>query len=195
METARLELAQEIDRNKYVETVIAPQIEITEQALRGFYDQNLERMKQPERVKLRHILVQVAADASESERALARGRADELLAKARAAEDFATLARQSSDDETRDQGGELPWIQRGQTLPAFEQAAFALQAGSISEVVETPLGFHIIQAVDRQAPRTAELDEVKDRIRAVLQTQEVQARLARAIEEMMQQASIERFGL
>ncbi|HVR28218.1 MAG TPA: peptidylprolyl isomerase, partial [Thermoanaerobaculia bacterium] len=93
------------------------------------------------------------------------------------------------------QGGELPWVQRGQTLPPFEQAAFMLQPGQLSGVVETPLGFHIVQAVDRQAPRVAEFDEVKERIRIVLQTEEAQERLRAAVESLMAKADVERFAL
>jgi peptidyl-prolyl cis-trans isomerase C len=192
---ARAELAQEIARYKYIETVIVPEIQISEEAVRRFYDQNLESMRQPERVKMRHILIQVPAGASEEDRALARRRAEEVLARAKAGEDFAALAREHSDDGTREQGGELPWIQRGQTLPAFEQAAFALESGGLSDVVETPLGFHILQSGGRQPARVAEFDEVKERILAVLQTEEAQERLRRTVEGLMAKAEVERFAL
>jgi peptidyl-prolyl cis-trans isomerase C len=194
-ETAKAELAQEISRYKYIETVIVPTIEVTDDAMRKFYDQNLEHMRQPERVKLRHLLIQVQAGATEDDRQKARQRAEELAKRAKNGEDFAALAREHSDDGTREQGGELPWIQRGQTLPPFEQAAFALQPGQVSDVVETPLGFHVIQAVDRQAPRVAEFDEVKDRIQLVLQSEEAQERLRQAVEGLMAKADVERFAL
>ena len=195
LEGAKAELAQEISRYKYIESVIVPSIEITDEAMRSFYDQNLQHMRQPERVKLRHILIQIPAGASEEERQQARQRADGVLQRVQAGEDFAALAREHSDDGTREQGGELPWIQRGQTLPPFEQAAFALAPGDRSAVVETDLGFHVIQAVDRQAPRVAEFDEVKDRIRIVLQSEEAQDRLREAVEDLMAKAQVERFAL
>ena len=195
VERARAELGQEISRYKYIESVIVPQIEVSEEAMRSFYDQNLAQMRQPERVKLRHLLIQVAAGATEEERQKARQRADELARRAKAGEDFAALAREHSEDGTREQGGELPWIQRGQTLPTFEQAAFALEPGQVSDVVETPLGFHVIQAVDRQPERVAEYDEVKDRIRMVMQTEQAQVRLRETVETLMAKADVERFAL
>ena len=194
-QTAKAELAQEISRYKYIESVIVPSIEITDEAMRSFYEQNLRHMRQPERMKLRHVLVQVPAGASEEERQQARQRAEAVLKRAQGGEDFAALAREHSDDGTREQGGELPWIQRGQTLPPFEGAAFALQPGELSGVVETQLGFHVIQAVDHQAERVAEFDEVKDRIQMVLQSEEAQDRLRETVEGLMAKADVERFAL
>jgi len=195
-ETARAEAAQEISRFKYVEKVILPEIKVPDEMVRSFYDKNIELMKQPERVKVRHILIAVPPTASEPDRALARKRAEDVLAKAKAGEDFATLARESSDHDSKDQGGELPWLAREDIkVPAFEQAAFALEKGTISGLVETPNGFHIIQALDRKAARTAEFDEVKDRILSLLQTQEAQERLRQTVDGLMAKAKIERFAL
>jgi peptidyl-prolyl cis-trans isomerase C len=194
-EKARAELGQEISRYKFMERVIMPEIQITDEQARSFYDQNRERMRQPERIKVRHLLIQVAADAAEADRAAARARAEELRARVAAGEDFATLAREHSADGTREQGGELPWVMRGQTLPAFEAAAFALAPGGLSDVVETPLGFHLIQGMDRQPERIAELDEVKERILLVLQNEQAQARLRQTVEGLMAKADVQRFAL
>jgi len=197
VEKARDQLAQDIARYKYVEKSILPTIEISDEALKKFYDENLERMQQPERVKLRQILIRVPNDATEEQRTQARQRAAEVQKRAKGGEDFAALAQEQSDDPSGKQGGELPWIARGELrqLPTFEEAAWALEKGAISDVVETPAGFHVIQVVDRQAPRTAQFDEVKDRIKAVLQNQEAQEKLRQAVGELMAKAKVERFGL
>jgi parvulin-like peptidyl-prolyl isomerase len=193
---ARDQLAQDISRYNYIEQVILPQIKITDEALRKFYDQNLERMRQPERVKVRHILIEVPRDATEEQRSLAHRRAEDVLEKARAGGDFAALAREYSDDERSKQTGELPWLSREEIrLVAFQQAAFGLEKGAVSDIVESQAGFHIIQSVDRQASRIAEFDEVKDRILTLLQSQEAQERLRHTVDGLMAKASIERFAL
>ena len=85
------------------------------------------------------------------------------------ARNFADLAKQYSEDTTKDKGGDLDWIVRGQTVPEFEAAAFSLPKGSISDLVKTQYGFHIIQVIDRQMARTQTFDEVKAAIQAQLQ--------------------------
>jgi peptidyl-prolyl cis-trans isomerase D len=78
------------------------------------------------------------------------------------------LAKQYSEDTTKDKGGDLDWIVRGQTVPEFEAAAFSLPKGSISDLVKTQYGFHIIQVIDRQTARTQTFDEVKAAIQSQL---------------------------
>ena len=106
----------------------------------------------PEEIAASHILISYkGAERSEAERSKdeAQALADEVLLKARAeGADFAELARQYSDGPTKDKGGDLGTVKKGTMAPAFEDAAFALEVGEISGVVETPFGFHVIKRTE-----------------------------------------------
>ncbi len=113
-----------------------------------------------DQVHARHILISAAKaespDApspvpSESDKAQARTKAEQVLKRARAGEDFAALAKQfSSDPGSKDKGGDLGWFAAGQMVPEFDKAAFALQPGQISDIVESQFGFHIIKVEERR---------------------------------------------
>lgn len=97
-------------------------------------------------VRARHILVKVDANAPEETRALARGRIEALLARARSGEEFAALAKANSEDPgSARKGGDLGYNPRGRMVPPFDEAQFSLEVGQISDVVESSFGFHIIK--------------------------------------------------
>ncbi|HZP11591.1 MAG TPA: SurA N-terminal domain-containing protein [Nevskiaceae bacterium] len=97
----------------------------------------------------RHILIGVAKDADAATKAAAQKRAEEIAAKLKAGADFAQLARsESTDPGSKDKGGDLGWVKKGQMVPKFEQALFALQKGEVSGPVETDFGYHIIKLDD-----------------------------------------------
>lgn len=153
---------------------------VTPEQISDFYVKNPAAFQQGERVKASHILVRVQANADPAEREKARAKAAGLLADLKAGKDFAALAKQYSDDPgSGAQGGDLGYFQRGQMVPPFEEAAFALPVGQTSELVTSDFGFHIIRVTDRQPGRTQAIDEVRGEIEEYLQGQnrEQQTRL------------------
>src|SRR6202030_1680633 len=93
-----------------------------------------------------------------------RKKAEDVLKKAKGGANFGALAKQYSDDTSKDKGGDLDWIVRGQTVPEFEAVAFGLPKGSVSDLVKTQYGFHIIKVIDRENARTQTIDEVRPAI-------------------------------
>ena len=102
-------------------------------------------------VRARHILLKVPGDAAPAAREAARRRAEGIQAQAAGGADFAALARQHSEDTSKDQGGDLGFFGRGQMVPTFEEAAFALQPGQVSKVVESPFGYHVIKVEEKKS--------------------------------------------
>jgi peptidyl-prolyl cis-trans isomerase C len=187
---------EQITVQKYVETKVMTSAQpTTDAALKAFYDQNLEKMKQPERRHLRHILIKVEKDATPADKTKAKGKAEVILAQLKKGGDFVKLAKENSDDPgSKDQGGDLSWIQKGQTVPTFEAAAWALKTKTeLSPVVESPFGYHIIQLLDVQDARTMPYEEVKGRIGDFLKQQQGQEMVKAKIQDLRTKAKVETF--
>lgn len=171
----REQAREQLVLQKYLETKLAPQANVSDQAVRDFYDKHKGEMQVPERLHVRHILIKVDPKASAADKEKARQKAQDVLKQLQGGEDFAKLAQQVSDDPgSKNRGGDLGLLTRGQTVPPFEAAAFALKKpNELSPVVESNYGFHIIQLVERQNPTTLPYEQVKDRIAAVIRQEEV----------------------
>ncbi|MGE6107784.1 peptidylprolyl isomerase [Aeromonas sobria] len=133
------------------------EIKVTEQEARDYYDQHQDLFQRAERRQVAHILIPFDKDEKAAEQ-----KAEAVLAKAKAGDDFAALAKaNSSDTFSAKKGGELDWFEKGVMDPAFEQAAFALkQAGDLSNLVKSPFGFHIIKLIGVEPAKTKPFSDV-----------------------------------
>lgn len=141
-------------------------VQVTPQQEEEFYNNNKSsRFTTPAQVHASHILFTVDANAPEAEKAKVKETATGVLTRARAGEDFATLAKTYSQDPgTVQKGGDLGFFPRGRMVKEFEQAAFNMSAGSISDLVESQFGYHIIKAIAVEAERIRTLDETRAEI-------------------------------
>lgn len=156
----------------------------SEAALQDYFNQNLDQYRVQNRVHLEHVLLKTTGK-TDAEVEEIRKKAEDVLAKARKGTNFEELAKQySQDDTTKVKGGDLGWVLRGQTVPEFEQAAFALKKGEISGLVKTMFGFHIIKLLDREDARTRTLDEVKPSIVPILAAQMADQKAAEITDRM-----------
>lgn len=143
-------------------------IKITEQDAQDYYDQHQDLFQRPERRQVAHILIPFGKDEKAAEQ-----KAEAVLAKAKAGDDFAALAKaDSSDTFSAKKGGELDWFEKGVMDPAFEKAAFALaKAGDLSAVVKSPFGFHIIKLLAVEPAKTKPFVDVMSDTIARLQSE------------------------
>ena len=138
---------------------LAKDIKVTEQDAQDYYDQHQDLFQRAERRHVAHILIPFGKDEKAAEQ-----KAEAVLAKAKAGDDFAALAKaDSSDTFSAKKGGELDWFEKGVMDPAFEKAAYALnKAGDLSGVVKSPFGFHIIKLLGVEAAKTKPFADVKE---------------------------------
>jgi peptidyl-prolyl cis-trans isomerase D len=157
------------------------EVAVTDREIETYHQSHAEDFTQPEQVCASHILVKVKTDPQEKDghsEADARKLAESLLAQVRKGADFAALAKKSSEDPgSAPNGGSLGCFPHGQMVPEFDTAAFALEAGQVSAVVQSSFGFHIIRVASRQPEEVRPLAAVRDQIRQTLLTEETRKRV------------------
>jgi len=137
---------------------------VGDDALGAYYNSHIDEYKVENRAHVEHILFKTVGK-TDAEIAEIRQKAEDVLKKAKSGANFEDLARKfSEDDGTKPKGGDLGWIVEGQTVPEFQQAAFTLPKGSISDLVKTQYGFHIIKVLDREQAHTKSFEEVRGSI-------------------------------
>ena len=166
--------------NLLVRKLATEQIEDTEEGLRQFFEENRFLFDQEEEIEARHILVETEAEA------------DDILAQLEDGEDFATLAAEYSlDTSNKDQAGYLGFFGRGMMVPEFEETAFALEIGEISQPVETNFGFHIIELLDRQDGTEAVYEDVEEQVREAMIEDRIPTIINELVRTLYEQADIE----
>lgn len=206
-ETLRAEIYGELMRAELSKAITA-----SDEDVKAYYDAHLkdQDMQQPERVTASHILVaarpnlirqELERDKSLAGEALAKAvreemgrrlkRAEELRRQAMGGADFATLARNASDDpSSKERGGDLGTFTRDSHPRAFDDAAFALKPGTISSVVQTDFGYHVIKVSSHEQARPFTLDEATPQIRQRLIAQREATRLTEWLKEMRRKAAV-----
>lgn len=148
---------------------------VSEDTLRTYYNSHLDEYKVENRVNVEHILFKTVGK-TDAEVAEIRKKAEDVLKQAKHGGNFEDLAKKySEDDGTKEKGGALGWIVEGQTVPEFQQAAFSLPKGAISDLVKTQYGFDIIKILDRETAHTKSYEEVRDSVLQPVLDQKVSA--------------------
>lgn len=161
--------------------------EPAEAELQAFYDANPEKMHKPTQVRASHILIK----ATDENREEAKTKIAEVQKEVQAGEQsFAELAKTHSICPSKAKGGDLGFFGPGQMVKAFEEVAFSLKPGEISDIVDTPFGYHLIQVTDIQEEKSLSFEEVKPQIAAFLQEQSGAKLLQAWVEELKQKAVI-----
>lgn len=158
------QVREDVAVNIKLEKLLSPRIKITDEEIQAYFAANQEAYAVEEQIKVSHILVDSAEEAQEIRRMLSQGKK------------FADLAKErSTDPGSKDQGGDLGLVGRGEMVEEFEQAAFALQPGQISDPVESEYGFHIIKVHEKTAARPGTLEENQAEIKDTLLQQKMES--------------------
>jgi len=166
-------------------------IYVDDEEIRRYYRANIEKFPAGDE-EVRVLLIFMATTGNPRKDAEVRAQAEEVLKKAHAGEDFEALARTYSQADTAAEGGDIGFIKRGQTLPVFENAAFGLPIGAVSDLLETEQGFGIIKVVERRGGGYKPLSEVKEEIHKLLAEEKYQENYRKWIDALKGRAVIEK---
>lgn len=174
------DLTKEMEMYVTIEKLIGPDIEVTDEEIEAYFEENKESLAQTEQVEASHILTATKEEA------------DEVAAKLADGGDFAELAKEySTDTATAENGGELGSFGAGEMAAEFEEAAFAMEVDEISDPVETEYGFHIIKVTDKTEAAEANLEDSKEQIENLLFDQKLNAEYSTWMAEKQQSYEID----
>jgi peptidyl-prolyl cis-trans isomerase C len=186
-----MEMIREMDLvRSLIEQKISPSIQVSDEEVASFYAEHPEMFKNDAQVHARHIIFAAGEDADAGTVAAAGAKAEKARERALAGEDFAELAREVSEGPSASTGGDLGFFTREQMMPAFADAAFALEPGQISGVVRSPFGFHVIKVEEKRPAGTLPLDEVSDDLRSQMVQQKTGHEVGKMVEALADTATI-----
>lgn len=170
-------LERQIVMQVLLRKLVAPQVDVTEEEVKSEFDTQKQQFTEPEQIRASHILVESEA------------KAKELLEQIRGGADFAQLAKENSTDGSAAQGGDLSYFGRGDMVPEFEEAAFALKKDEVSDVVKSQFGYHIIKVTD--VPKDWTFEGKKEELEKQLRDAEVNTLIPEWVEKARADADIE----
>jgi peptidyl-prolyl cis-trans isomerase C len=169
-EQVKQQMKQGLAYEKFMDRQVGA-MEVNDAEALAYYEGNKADYNTPEEVKASHILIKVAPSASTEEKAAAKEKAEKLLKQVKEGGDFAALAKDNSDCPSKAKGGDLGFFERGTMVKEFADAAFAMQVGQVSDIVETQFGYHIIKVTDRKPAGLTPFEKAKpDIVKALEQT-------------------------
>jgi peptidyl-prolyl cis-trans isomerase C len=197
MDLTEASLKSEFKRVMAVQQLIEEQIvvnvAVSEKEVDSYYTNNPNLFKQPEQVRASHILIGVKSDANESEKAEARKKTESVLSRLKKGEKFEALAKEFSTCPSNTKGGDLGFFRRGQMVKPFENAAFSLEPGQTSDIVETRFGYHVIRVVEKKPASTLALADVKEQLEQQIKQQKIRSEMGKYVADLKEKAKVERF--
>ena len=153
---------------KYVDKEFTGKVNVTDKEIQEYYQKNIDLFKQPFQMQVSQIFIQSDPKGGDSRKKELRGKAEKILKNLKDDQDFADLAREYSDGPTKNKGGDLGYLRKGQLEKQFESKIFALKKGEITDVIETDYGFHIFKVTDIKPETILAYENVKEKVKKFL---------------------------
>ncbi len=189
----KTQLRRAIAIDKFIQEKFSSSIKVTDKEAKAYYDANPNAFVRPEQIRASHILIKLGPGADQAKKENAKKQLQEIKNRLKNGEDFAALAKKYSEGPSKTRGGDLGYFGKGQMVKPFEDAAFALKVGEVSDIVETQFGYHLIKVTDKRPEGKISFNEIKDRLEEFLKEKKVQQEVIAYINKVKKTAKIERF--
>jgi peptidyl-prolyl cis-trans isomerase SurA len=187
----REKMKRDLGSMKLIGMKVRSKIKVADEDVKAEYARRAKAEESDFEVHARHIVIQVAKGASPAQEEAARKRAEELMRRARAGEDFGELAKKHSEGPSKADGGDVGFFKRGEMVGSFDKAAFALKPGEISDPVRSPFGWHVIQVVERRAGAPKPFEQVREELRDRLWREQMQRHTEQYVADLRKQAQVD----
>ena len=185
-------IKKDLTINALIKQNIGAAITISDAACKNYYQNNLEKFKVQEQIRVSHICIFTYEDDPEDKLKKAHATIRSLQKRLKEGESFEDLAREASECASSERGGDLGFIERGAMDPQFDKTAFALKLNKVSPIVRSSLGYHIIKVTDRKPARLLAFDEVKTQLERQLKERIIDNRLKDNFSRLQKQADVKR---
>jgi peptidyl-prolyl cis-trans isomerase C len=187
----KADVAKSLKIQKLLDVDVFDKITVENGEVKRFYEENPEKFEMSEQVQARHIIIRVPQTATKEQREQAKKAIQDAADRVRKGEAFEEVAKDVSQDGSAAKGGDLGYFSRGEMVPAFDEAAFSLKKGEVSEIVETRFGYHVIRVEDKRPAGKQPFEEAKPMIMAFLKRKEGKERVKKYVESLKSNAEIE----
>jgi len=178
---------------KFIDKKFRSQISVSDEEVKKFYDSNPDFFKIPDQVKASHILIKVDENADQADKDAARKKLEGIKNKIdKEGADFAELAKEHSECPSSEKGGDLGYFRRGMMVGPFEETAFSQEPDTVSDIVETQFGYHLIKTTAKQPGGVASLEETRDNIQQHLLDQKIRKQINEYLTTLQEKADIKR---
>ena len=190
-EEYRRDIADQIRLSKLVQHEIRAKVTATDEEIKAWFNEHRRDWFRPEKIRIRHLLIPLPTGAAAGEVEAARAKANALLEKVKGGTDFASLVRAETPGAASDADLVSGEMARGELFPALEAAAFVLPIGGVSEPVQSPAGFHLVQVVEKTPAYEPKLDDVRSDIEQKISERKTRERYDGWLKQLRSEAIVE----
>lgn len=187
----RSEVKRQLRKWKFINAKFSSRVKISDEEIDAEYKKQSVKNSKEYEYRASHILFRSVDEDNQKSKDAQKAKAEAVLKRVRAGEDFGVLAREFSDGPTSKYAGDLGYFREGVMVEAFEDAVKKLKVGEVSGVVKTPFGFHVIKLTDRRAVETDSEENIKNEIRAKLREEAMKSEMAVWLNQIRNKAYID----
>jgi peptidyl-prolyl cis-trans isomerase SurA len=191
LEKYREQLSDQMQKMRLLDQEIKSKVQVAKKEVEEYQKEHKDEFDAPPEVRLQQVLLIIPSEASTQEIDQIRGKAEDILHKIRSGEDFNIMVKLHSQDSSAAAGGDMGVFKKGELMPVLDEAAFGLERGEVSSVIQTPMGFHILRALDKRESQKMTDEERMRETEGIIYNQKVEEKFKDWLKELRKKSFIQ----